>query len=395
MVTTTQVQPIPQTTLEDIGMTWHTDTDGSAYLVPELVNVSEAEAQAFYDASNILYDHFVEAAEHVINEKRYAELGIDHALISLIEDSWERDDWHLYGRFDLAGGLDGKPIKLIEFNADTPTSLYETAILQWALLKANNMDEAAQFNNIHTMLQENFRRLITKDQSDFATSYHSEKFLFSSIAGLDEDERTVRYLQHVAHEAGLFTDFCFLDEAGFLENQGVFNRDQQRADFWFKLFPWEDIASEEPELISIFQSFSQLNSTSIINPAYTLLFQSKGLLPILSELFPDSPYLLSASFQPIEGIAQVEKKLFGREGQNTRITDASGNVISETPGEYAHHPSIYQAYTELPVDHDGNAYQAGVFYAYEACGLGFRRGAKILDNMSKFVGHHIVKHHSD
>ena len=390
MVTTTKVQAIPKTVLEDIGMTWHTDTDGSAYLVPELVDVSESEAQAFYDASNTLYDLFVEAAEHVINEKRYAELGIDPALIPLIEDSWDRDDWHLYGRFDLAGGLDGHPIKLIEFNADTPTSLYETAIMQWALLKANDMDESAQFNNIHEMLKDNFRRLITKDQSDFATSYKSEKFLFSSIAGLDEDERTVRYLQHVAHEAGLFTDFCFLDEAGFLENQGVFNRDQQRADFWFKLFPWEDIASDEPELISIFQSFSQLNSTSIINPAYTLLFQSKGLLPILSELFPDSPYLLPASFKPLEGVAQVEKKLFGREGQNTRITDASGAVITETHGEYAHHPSIYQAYEELPVDNDGNAYQAGVFYAYEACGLGFRRGAKILDNMSKFVGHHIV-----
>ena len=390
MVTTTKVQAIPKTVLEDIGMTWHTDTDGSAYLVPELVDVSESEAQAFYDASNTLYDLFVEAAEHVINEKRYAELGIDPALIPLIEDSWDRDDWHLYGRFDLAGGLDGHPIKLIEFNADTPTSLYETAILQWALLKANDMDESAQFNNIHEMLKDNFRRLITKDQSDFATSYKSEKFLFSSIAGLDEDERTVRYLQHVAHEAGLFTDFCFLDEAGFLENQGVFNRDQQRADFWFKLFPWEDIASDEPELISIFQSFSQLNTTSIINPAYTLLFQSKGLLPILSELFPDSPYLLPASFKPLEGVAQVEKKLFGREGQNTRITDASGAVITETHGEYAHHPSIYQAYEELPVDNDGNAYQAGVFYAYEACGLGFRRGAKILDNMSKFVGHHIV-----
>ena len=390
MVTTTKVQAIPKTVLEDIGMTWHTDTDGSAYLVPELVDVSESEAQAFYDASNTLYDLFVEAAEHVINEKRYAELGIDPALIPLIEDSWDRDDWHLYGRFDLASGLDGHPIKLIEFNADTPTSLYETAIMQWALLKANDMDESAQFNNIHEMLKDNFRRLITKDQSDFATSYKSEKFLFSSIAGLDEDERTVRYLQHVAHEAGLFTDFCFLDEAGFLENQGVFNRDQQRADFWFKLFPWEDIASDEPELISIFQSFSQLNTTSIINPAYTLLFQSKGLLPILSELFPDSPYLLPASFKPLEGVAQVEKKLFGREGQNTRITDASGAVITETHGEYAHHPSIYQAYEELPVDNDGNAYQAGVFYAYEACGLGFRRGAKILDNMSKFVGHHIV-----
>ncbi|MBD3809710.1 MAG: glutathionylspermidine synthase family protein, partial [Sulfuricurvum sp.] len=35
----------------------------------------------------------------------------------------------------------------------------------------------------------------------------------------------------------------------------------------------------------------------------------------------------------------------------------------------------------------GNSYQAGVFFAYEACGLGFRRGGKILNNMSKFVGH--------
>ncbi len=112
MVTTTKVQAIPQTVLEDIGMTWHTDTDGSSYLVPELVNVSETEAQAFYDASNALYDLFVEAAEHVISEKRYAELGIDPALIPLIEDSWDRDDWHLYGRFDLAGGLDGKPIQI-------------------------------------------------------------------------------------------------------------------------------------------------------------------------------------------------------------------------------------------------------------------------------------------
>jgi glutathionylspermidine synthase len=38
----------------------------------------------------------------------------------------------------------------------------------------------------------------------------------------------------------------------------------------------------------------------------------------------------------------------------------------------------------------GNSYQAGVFFAYEACGLGFRRGEKILNNMSKFVGH-IIK----
>ena len=48
---------------------------------------------------------------------------------------------------------------------------------------------------------------------------------------------------------------------------------------------------------------------------------------------------------------------------------------------------VYQEYAELLQDNEGNYYQAGVFYAYEACGLGFRKGGKILDNMSKFVGH--------
>ncbi|EPW5170406.1 glutathionylspermidine synthase family protein, partial [Campylobacter coli] len=76
------------------------------------------------------------------------ELGIPFNLIDAIKMSWENEvHWHLYGRFDLAGGLDGKPIKLIEFNADTPTALFESAILQWALLKQNGMDESAQFNS--------------------------------------------------------------------------------------------------------------------------------------------------------------------------------------------------------------------------------------------------------
>lgn len=387
MVRTQAIEPVPVTVLEDIGMQWHTDPDGSDYLVPELVLVNESEAEAYYSAANTLYDLYVEAAGYAIEHRLYDQLGIAPSLVPLIEQSWERDDWHLYGRFDLAGGLDGQPIKLIEFNADTPTALFETSIVQWAQLKANGLDEARQFNNIHAMLAENFRRVVVGDDADFSDAYHQEKFLFSSIGGDPEDERTVRYLQQVAHEAGLFTDFCFMHEAGFMERQGVFNRDQQRADFWFKLFPWEDIAEQEPQLTETLAGISDLGSTRFINPAYTLLFQSKGILALLYQLFPDSPYLLETRFGPLAGKPQVEKKLFGREGENTRILDAGGAVVSARDGRYGHHPSIYQEYVELPRDASGERYQAGVFYVYEACGLGFRRGSEILDNMSKFVGH--------
>jgi glutathionylspermidine synthase len=57
-------------------------------------------------------------------------------------------------------------------------------------------------------------------------------------------------------------------------------------------------------------------------------------------------------------------------------------------GEFA---SVFQEYVQLPTDAKGDSYQAGVFFAYEGCGLGFRKGGLIMDNYSKFVGHRVVQ----
>jgi len=64
--------------------------------------------------------------------------------------------------------------------------------------------------------------------------------------------------------------------------------------------------------------------------------------------------------------------------------------MAQSNGEYGSLKSIYQEYVELVTDNSGKSYQAGVFYAYEACGLGFRRGGKILDNYAQFVGHRVI-----
>ncbi len=392
MVDTLRVEALEKSVMEEIGMTWHTDADGSDYICQDLVQITEDAAEAYYEAANRLYGMFVEAAQRVIDEQLYLELGIPSNLIGLIEDSWQKKDLHLYGRFDLAGGLDGLPIKLLEFNADTPTGLFETSIIQWAQLKSNGMDETRQFNNLHEMLQENFRRLITRDKplDEFKERYGGEKVLFSSVGGLPEDEGNVRYLQQVAHEAGLYTDFCYMHEAGFTDREGVFNKDGQLADFWFKLFPWEDIAADELELTRMLGKMTGSGRTRILNPAYTLIFQSKGLLKILFDMFPESPYLLRADFSPLPGVEQVSKKFFGREGANTTLLGANGDVLSSTDGPYQHQKSVYQERTHFPQDASGRHYQAGVFHVWEACGLGFRRGGLILDDTSKFVGHIVV-----
>ena len=392
MVDTLRVEPLEKAVMEEIGMTWHTDPDGSSYISNDLVQITEDAAEAYYDAANSLYDMFIDAAERVIDEQLYLELGIPSNLTGLIEDSWKKKDLHLYGRFDLAGGLDGLPIKLLEFNADTPTGLFETSIIQWALLKSNGMDETSQFNNLHEMLLENFQRLITRDKplEEFKERYGGEKLLLSSVGGLPEDEGTVRYLQRVAHEAGLYTDFCYMHELGFIDDEGVFNRDNQLADFWFKLFPWEDIAADELELTRMLGKMTRIGRTRMLNPAYTLLFQSKGLLKVLFDMFPESPYLLRTDFRPLEGVEQVSKKFFGREGANTTLFAANGDVLSSTDGPYEHQKAVYQERAQFPQDASGRIYQAGVFHVWEACGLGFRRGGIILDDTSKFVGHIVV-----
>jgi glutathionylspermidine synthase len=160
---------------------------------------------------------------------------------------------------------------------------------------------------------------------------------------------------------------------------------------WFKLIPWEDIALEESDLAMLLTNIIKNQKAIIFNPPYTLLFQSKGLLKILWDLFPNHPLLLETSFEPLQGKKQVRKPVFGREGSSVSILDEKGNSIESMAGEYDSHKMVYQTYTQLPTDEEGNSYQAGVFYAYEACGLGFRKGGKILNNMSKFVGHRVQR----
>ena len=388
MVRLRPVEPLTTEFLEELGFHWHTDRDGTPYVADEIVEIDEREAERYYEAANELYDMFVEAGEYVMEKGLFHEIGIPFNLVEAVKKSWENDvHWHIYGRFDFAGGVDGEPIKLLEFNADTPTMLFETAVVQWAMLKANGMDEAAQFNNVYEAIRDNFKRLIVLegDPEEFSKYYEGWKILFSAVRGHIEDENTTKLLQMMADDAGFHTAFAYADEVEFAPEDGIFYNDE-RYEYWFKLIPWEMIAIEESDLARILTSIMENQKAIILNPAYTLMFQSKGMMKILWDLFPGHPLLLETSFEPLNK-KQVQKPFFGREGGGVRILDARGEVLHTGDDAYADQPSVYQEYVELPRDEKGRRYQAGVFFAYEGCGLGFRRGGEILDNGSKFVGH--------
>jgi len=385
-----KLKPLTNQYLESIGFGWHTDLDNTTYISNEFIVLNETEAEAYYDATNELYEMFGTAAQYVVDNNLFHELNIPFNLVEIIKKSWNDDvHWHLYGRFDLAGGIDEQPIKLIEFNADTPTALFETAIIQWAMLKFNGYDETKQFNSLYEAIADNFKRIITLDSDieDFSKHYEklNWKILFSSIAGSLEEEYTTKLLQHIASEVGFQTEFAYVEDVEF-SDEGI-SIDDNLYEFWFKLVPWEEIGIQEGELAVILTELIENKKAIILNPAYTLLFQSKGMMKILWDLFPNHPLLLETSFEPLENKKQVEKMCFGREGANVAIVNDDNSLELKTEGEYENFKPIYQEYVEFPKDSEGNYYQAGVFHSYEACGLGFRKGGKILDNSSKFVGH--------
>lgn len=377
----------PDVQLRNLGWDWMLGKDTLPYLTNEVLTITPSEADAYAEAANELFEMFVAAGQHVIDTNRFAELGIPTNLIDLIKLSWDDDRHiHLYGRFDLAGGIDGQPIKLIEFNADTATCLPETAVVQYAHLKANGLDEGQQFNAVFETLTGQFEELLAVNPDLQPT------LLLSAMREVPEDDANVALIGEAASEAGFETEFDFIDSVEFSAEEGIFwlnskTSEFEKLDFWFKLVPWESMAEEEPDLIEILTEIVRKRLAVILNPAYTLLFQSKYILKILWELYPNHPLLLEADTKPLTGKACVEKVLFGREGANVRILNADGSERTAADGDYGDYPKIYQEYVQFPQDAAGHTYQAGVFYAGEACGLGFRRGGLIIDNTAGFVGH--------
>ncbi len=388
------IKPLPTEILNELGFYWHETIGQPKYLADEVVVLTEPEGEGYYQAANELYDMFVEAGQHVIDNRLYDLLGIPGNLQEMIQTAWEDEShFHMVGRFDFAGGIDGRPIKMIEFNADTPSLIFETALIQWMMLKHNNMDETRQFNNLYEALKDSFFRLKDLHPAFGRDSGAIPSALFSCLDCSIEDENTTRLYEQIAMEAGFVTDFEYADKVCFSEETGVLKRTAETGyqpyDFWFKLIPYEYIGAEEPELAQLLTGIVKRRATVLLNPPYALLFQSKGFLKVLWDLFPGHPLLLDTAFEPLRGRRCVEKKLFGREGANVSVLDAGGNVVEGTGGDYAGQRSIYQEYVPLPADNQGRTYQAGVFFSYEACGLGFRREKGIIQDGSQFVGHFV------
>ncbi len=382
------INPLPLSVLKEYGWEWFAGDGDWVYLAPEIVEVSRREILQYRRACHELYEMIMDAAQYVIDNNLWNELCIPPNLVEMIKMTWN-DNRHLYliGRFDVAGGMDGIPIKLIEFNADTPTILAETAFLQKELLEVNGIKPNQQFNMVYEELVDQFRKLKVLN-SDL------EPTLLVTTLGHEEDTINADVIFDAAEEAGFDVEYRDLEEISFSPDEGIFVEVSEdkfvKFDFLYKIVPWEFISLEEPELMDILNEIVRDRKAVIVNPAYSVLLQSKGLMKYLWDLNRNHDFLLETSFKkPVNPKnSYVEKVVYGREGENICIYDKHGEVIEETEGDFFEFPNIYQDFAKLPRDNSGNYYQPAIFHVSQPCALSFRRrNALIMDEDAKFVAH--------
>jgi len=386
-------RPNWQSIVEQQGLTFHTPdptpgepVDGRPYWDESACyEFTAAQVDQLEAAANELQTMCLAAAQNVIDNQRYAELEIPAEAVPLIEWAWNQEPPALYGRFDVL--YDGSsPPKLLEYNADTPTSLLEAAVIQWYWLQ-DVFPAADQFNSLH-------EKLIAKWKD---IDSYLEKPIYFASADNPEDLLTVAYLRDTAQQAGLPTQQLLMQDIGWNEARHSFvdaSPEELPIQSIFKLYPWESML-DEAFAAQCLSTYKQMNW---IEPIWKLLLSNKGILPVLWELYPNHDLLLESQFvnassawQPAPG--WVRKPMHSREGSNIIMAMPDGQTIS-TDGPYTDRLQIDQrlgpsisffdsrdSSTRWPV--------LGLWMIdQECCGMGIRESpGPITGNLSSFVPH--------
>lgn len=329
------------------------------------------------DATNEAYRMYCEAARFIIED--YPEfmeriLNIPSEVCERIRESWEADELSLYGRFDFMMDKEGIP-KILEFNADTPTSLLEASVIQWQW-KEDVFPGRDQYNSIHEGLVQSW-----KDIFPGGGEIH-----FAGAMENNEDTGTLQYLASTAMEAGFSTRVLDM-QALNLQDGRFYDPAGEPVHRCFKLYPWEWMVEESPD--------GCLAEVAWLEPVWKLVMSNKAVLSTLYELFPDSPYVLPCYLSRPQSGVFCKKPVFSREGHNVSIVEIHNWEerfrLAETEGDYDNGAYVYQGYV-TPTVYGGRYPVIGSWViGGEAAGIGIRENCmEVTDNLSEFVPHIIM-----
>ncbi|WP_339388717.1 glutathionylspermidine synthase family protein [Vibrio caribbeanicus] len=333
-----------------------------------------------------LHELAIQAVAHVFDNDLLHLFGLPEKHYDLLRRSWTNDKSYLYGRFDFSWDGIGDP-KMLEYNAQTPTSLFELSVAAWDWMRQLVAEgklphHADQFNLLDERIITQFAYL--REAKDL----ESMILHFACDETSSEDRRTVYYLAQCAEEVGFETVIVDINEIQLSVDHKFLDHNSKQIFNLFSLYPYEFM------LLDCYGDFIEESGCKFIEPIWKVLLSSKALLPIMWKLNPGHPNLLACYFSNEKEAGLIEhrvtKPIYSREGANIQIKFKE-EMVEGTVGNYGNEGFITQEYAPLAQFKNGWVVIGSWVIGKTGCGISFRESDKLITNdVARFVPHIII-----
>lgn len=353
----TEDDPLQKAYIKSAGGAWLTQKteDSKRYFW-----LSETAEKELRRATNELHSMFLMATDVVLQDERLLEkFNIPSVIWEKVQTSWNnRRNQMITGRIDFS--LSEHGLKMYEYNADSASCYYECGVLQGAWATAAGVEKGWDPGG------ELFQHLVDAWQRSGV-----DDVLHIMRDNDPEETYHALYMKSAAEKAGIpckiipgFKGLSWDDEGYVVDQEG------QRILWVWKTWAWETALEQlrrecdEEKTQSLVNNFNTVpnweprlidvllrENVMVYEPLWTIIPSNKAILPVLSELFPDHPYLLKSEYTLTADMASrthVIKPIAGRCGLNISIVDSEQEVIKETSGQFDYQDQIYQEYFPLP-----------------------------------------------
>lgn len=354
---------------------------GKEYCLPSFLLYSPDETKRIAEAAeqvNRIYDKTLRFAQRYLPDDFFEKyLGIPASLISpaRVEVPFHgvsRQDWI----------VNGSLLKCIENNTDTPSGIPEAAWLSGAMIGQYSHSLSNPSNGMRNAIQEAFRQLL----DHYGNLGLAGTVAFSCYDWHMEDKMNTLYVMEAVRELGYDVKYVPLDNLEIVPDDGLYS-DGMRIEVLYRLYPLEYLVHDREEAsdFPIGEELLRLvgqGKLGLINPAQSIITQSKGFMALLWSLYERNhlteeavgftlfskeeceaieSYLLPTYFEKsvfeATGAPYVSKGYWGREGKGVALFDSGGNkeMPSDWKGEedsevrdyYENQPKVYQLRCEM------------------------------------------------
>jgi len=351
------------------------------------------EVDKLEKATEQAHEMYIEVAKFLAEEQKkssspFKQMFIPEYAVEYAIESLNRGDKDVYGRFDFAYVNNGNDpiIKILEYNNDTPTGLWEAAVMQWYRIQ-DITPEVDQWNSIHEALISRWAQLKVDRPTDLLHFAHTE------LDKTHEDLMTTSYMRDVAEQGGWHgsTIGLTMSEIGYHDNKFVDLQDNEITSI-FKLYPWEYMVEE-----GFGEKICDLKPEGWYEPAWKMFTSTKVSLAALYHLYPNNELVLPAYLNhPHNMNDYVKKPVHGREGDGISIFLDNKSIVDSYTPEWGEEGFVYQEFFPLENhigDHGESNYPILGSWVVngESVGVGIRESDGLLtDYYCRFVPNIVV-----